>query len=285
MKSKAFAFMSYPDSMDNDLIAQHLTNLKIPWRRSPLHDKDVHDKDDPKRGIKAGDPKKPHYHWTIIFPGERDHLVVQRDLGIDGVNHVNNVDDPKAAADYDSHKGFDDKAQYNPDDVVMSNDYPINDLSSYVSARLLDKRKQAKKDNKSAAVLGGTKELIQIMRDGQFREFCDLADFLVDNDRDDLLDLFMSKTYFFDRYLTSYRNAKAVEARIDSQYKHDLEREQKITSSQRESIDSLLQEVNYLKSVITSTLHKAGENPQDGLEDYHRTPIDSLPCDNRPAEI
>lgn len=137
-KAKCFSFITYPDSSDFELVAQTLSNLKIPFSRSPLHDSDVFDHDDDSRNIKKGDKKKSHYHWTLVFPGDRLTSSVLNLLGLpkEVVAKVMPCDDAQSTYDYEIHKNDDSKVQYNPSDRLTSPDFPVDSLSSYKSSYL-----------------------------------------------------------------------------------------------------------------------------------------------------
>lgn len=234
-KGKAFIFLSYLDSGDEELYRNNLTKAQIMWSRSPLHDKCQDD---------DGNYKKPHYHWIVLFPGEREEAsVLKLLLSVDVVpanNDLKCCDYPQGYYDYLCHHTEDSKNKYQYDtaDRLVSPDWPT-DLEPYQSAKRKAELAEQKKVKKKQDTASATSRLIQIIKTGEFSEFFQLADFLVDNDDWELLDLFMSKTYFFDRYLTSKRNHYRDErlAKAEQDVEHAKQAERKAIDERNACLD------------------------------------------------
>ena len=123
-KSRTFAFIVYPESaptlwIDN-LKAQH-----IRCAVSPLHDKDIHEKDNPKTGAKKGDPKKPHYHVLLDFDSVKSLSQVadiyQKVLELSEKPDnavIEMVKSTNGYYRYLTHKDDPDKAQYKDDAIL-----------------------------------------------------------------------------------------------------------------------------------------------------------------------
>ena len=57
-RAKFWAFIVYPESCDLNRFIEDMTNYRVPYAISPLHDKDL-DKD--------GNIKKAHYHIILAY--------------------------------------------------------------------------------------------------------------------------------------------------------------------------------------------------------------------------
>lgn len=106
-RARNFATVFYPDSCPEDLEAK-LAELCIPSFLSPLHDKDINP---------TGEPKKPHYHYMLMFAGKKSPEQVRellRPLGAVGLEVVSDV---RSYARYLCHLDNPEKHQYPIDEV------------------------------------------------------------------------------------------------------------------------------------------------------------------------
>lgn len=121
-RSTTWTFLVYPDSAPNDWI-DILKDLHVPFIISPLHDKDIKNKD-------TGELKKPHYHCVIRFKSKKSFTQVQNDI----CNKVNGPI-PQPVADiammirYLVHLDDPDKYQYNKEDIRV---YGNIDVKEYL---------------------------------------------------------------------------------------------------------------------------------------------------------
>lgn len=107
-RSTTFATIAYPESFSKQFILSALDSLKISYFISPLHDSDLTD---------SGELKKPHYHVILVFDSLKSlsqirDVIDDRFVGLEIVNSL------RSYARYLCHLDNDDKAKYNPKDVV-----------------------------------------------------------------------------------------------------------------------------------------------------------------------
>ena len=109
-RSTTWTFLVYPESAPSNWV-DILKGLHVPFIVSPLHDKDIKNKD-------TGELKKPHYHCIIRFKSKKSFTQVQNDV----CNKVNGPI-PQPVADiammirYLVHLDDPDKYQYNREDI------------------------------------------------------------------------------------------------------------------------------------------------------------------------
>lgn len=112
LKSRWWWFIAYPESLpDNWKDVLLLTG--IPFIVSPLHDKDIN---------MDGEYKKPHYHIIVIFdnPTTYNHVLTHCCKPINATipQVILNI---SGCIAYLTHKGIENKAQYNENDVCCYN--------------------------------------------------------------------------------------------------------------------------------------------------------------------
>lgn len=182
MKKRYWAFVLYPESAPEnwrEILQQ--TGLSICV--SPLHDKDVNP---------TGEKKKAHYHIILCYSGPTTFKCVKAIT--DSLNQPIPIalEQVRGYFRYLTHKDNPEKYQYNDKEITTINDFDIdnyNDLSvSQIKTIMIDIQK--------------------IIRDNDIFEYCDLLDFLLDNDLLSYLDVAQNKTILFNTYITSLRNKK-----------------------------------------------------------------------------
>lgn len=182
MKKRYWAFVLYPESAPEnwkEILQQ--TGLSICV--SPLHDKDINP---------TGEPKKAHYHIILCYSGPTTFKCVKSIT--DSLNQPIPIalEQVRGYFRYLTHKDNPEKYQYNEKDITTINDFDIdnyNDLSvSQIKSIMIDLQK--------------------IIRDNEISEYCDLLDFLLDNDLLSYLDVAQNHTILFNTYITSLRNKK-----------------------------------------------------------------------------
>lgn len=182
MKKRYWAFVLYPESAPEnwrEILQQ--TGLSICV--SPLHDKDINP---------TGEPKKAHYHIILCYSGPTTFKCVKTIT--DSLNQPIPIalEQVRGYFRYLTHKDNPEKYQYDEKEITTINDFDIdnyNDLSvSQINAIKI--------------------ELQKIIRDNDIFEYCDLLDFLLDNDLLSYLDVAQNHTILFNTYITSLRNKK-----------------------------------------------------------------------------
>lgn len=198
-KVRNFAVIVYPDS----------TTLKADWREnierlghkaiiSPIHDKDVYDKDiidgDGNIKHKKGDLKKPHYHVCVFRENATTLKSCINTMSLNVDSSIKRVEilrgTIQASYDYMSHKNAPKKAQYKEEDITC-----LNGFNSF------DYQKQSRSDK-----LNCTKEIYIYIENNEIEEFSDLIQLLIMEEKDELLGYVASHAYFIDKIITSKRN-------------------------------------------------------------------------------
>lgn len=180
MKKRYWAFVLYPESAPEnwrEILQQ--TGLSICV--SPLHDKDINP---------TGEKKKAHYHIILCYSGPTTFKCVKAIT--DSLNQPIPIalEQVRGYFRYLTHKDNPEKYQYDEKDITTINDFDIdnyNDLSvSQINAIKI--------------------ELQKIIRDNNIYEYCDLLNFLLDNDLLSYLNVAQNHTILFNTYITSLRN-------------------------------------------------------------------------------
>lgn len=180
MKKRYWAFVLYPESAPEnwrEMLQQTGLSICI----SPLHDKDVNP---------TGEKKKAHYHIILCYSGPTTFKCVKAIT--DSLNQPIPIplEQVRGYFRYLTHKDNPEKYQYNDKEITTINDFDIdnyNDLSvSQIKTIMIDIQK--------------------IIRDNNIYEYCDLLDYLLDNDLLSYLDVAQNKTILFNTYITSLRN-------------------------------------------------------------------------------
>lgn len=180
MKKRYWAFVLYPESAPEnwrEILQQ--TGLSICV--SPLHDKDINP---------TGEKKKAHYHIILCYSGPTTFKCVKSIT--DSLNQPIPIalEQVRGYFRYLTHKDNPEKYQYDEKEITTINDFDIdnyNDLSvSQINAIKI--------------------ELQKIIKDNNIYEYCDLLDFLLDNDLLSYLDVAQNHTILFNTYITSLRN-------------------------------------------------------------------------------
>lgn len=195
MKKRYWAFVLYPESAPEnwrEILQQ--TGLSICV--SPLHDKDINP---------TGEKKKAHYHIILCYSGPTTFKCVKSIT--DSLNQPIPIalEQVRGYFRYLTHKDNPEKYQYDEKEITTINDFDIdnyNDLSvSQINAIKI--------------------ELQRIIRDNDIYEYCDLLDYLLDNDLLSYLDVAQNHTILFNTYITSLRN-KHKKLAINTNYMLEL---------------------------------------------------------------
>lgn len=198
-KVRNFAVIVYPDSVT--LKADWQDNIERLGHKaiiSPIHDKDVYDKDitdsDGNITHKKGDLKKPHYHVCVFRENATTLKSCINTMSLNVDSSIKRVEilrgTIQASYDYMSHKNAPHKAQYNQEDVVC-----LNGFSPF------DYQKQSRTDK-----LNVTKEIYIYIENHTIEEFSDLIQLLIMEDKDELLEYVANHAFFIDKIITSFRN-------------------------------------------------------------------------------
>lgn len=175
-KSRYWTAIVYPESVDA-LWERKLNESGIAWACSPLHDQDLDEK---------GNYKKPHWH-IIIQWGNTTTVNAVNDLlkaccG-DGCTICLKCVSPEGAYAYLTHENSPDKFRY------------TEEPKKYNGFKVASNKKNGSEE------VAGMRNIIQIISDNDVKEFCDLMQFL----DDEQFELVMKRAYFVNKFIESYR--------------------------------------------------------------------------------
>ena len=190
VKKRNWWFVLYPESAPPDW-RDRLRATGLPIAISPLHDKDVYD-----NGEQAGQPKKPHHHVILAYPGPTTYSVVcklvQGELGQPIPQPLEAI---RGGYRYLSHADNPEKYQYDAKDIETLNGFNILD---YV-------------DMTAAEAVAMNKELVSLIMELGFADYCDFIEYLLFNGTDVQYEYAISHTLFFTAYLKSrWQREKAI---------------------------------------------------------------------------
>lgn len=189
VKKRNWWFVLYPESAPPDWRAR-LQATGLPIAISPLHDKDVYD-----NGEQAGQPKKPHYHVILAYPGPTTYSVVCKLVQGLGQPIPQQLEAIRGGYRYLSHADNPEKYQYDAKDIETLNGFNILD---YV-------------DMTAAEAVAMNKELVSLIMELGFADYCDFIEYLLFNGTDVQYEYAISHTLFFTAYLKSrWQREKAI---------------------------------------------------------------------------
>lgn len=180
-RSNKWAFLLYKESAPEDYLAI-LDELHVPYVLSPWHNKDVN--------RSTGEFNKAHKHGALFFESLKSYTQVS-DLLTEKLNtpaHVEVVMSPKGMYDYFIHAENPEKTLYNIEDIESGCGFELDKFLAENNPDLL-------------------KQVYEIMRDSELKEFADFTDLIAEKYPDLLLYVF-EKSYFFKIYLDSKRYNK-----------------------------------------------------------------------------
>jgi hypothetical protein len=180
-RSNKWAFLLYKESAPEDYL-DVLDELHVPYVLSPWHDRDVNKS--------TGEFKKAHKHGALFFESLKSYSQVS-DLLTEKLNspaHVEVVMSPKGMYDYFIHADNPEKTLYNVEDIESGCGFELDKFLAENNPDLL-------------------KQIYEIMRDSELKEFADFTDLIAEQFPDLLLYVF-DKSYFFKIYLDSKRYIK-----------------------------------------------------------------------------
>ena len=200
-KSRYWAFIVYPNLDNIDEIYEEISATHMACILSPLHDKDVYNKDDDKH--KKGEIKKPHFHGIWQFSGPArlaQALDVNQCFGDKSPKYLEPVADLIGYTRYFAHLDDPQKAAYNVNDIVAFNGGQIN----------LERPKSAE-ENRHIMY-----DILAWINSQGILEYKDIVDYAF-NHEPDWVQIVTSKTIFFAHYMSSARAKKGVK---NDQEKH-----------------------------------------------------------------
>lgn len=177
IKKRNWAFVLYPESAPENWL-ETLRNTGLSIAISPLHDKDLNS---------DGEPKKAHYHIIMAYNGPTSYNVVKQLTD----NLYQPIPQPleqiKGYYRYFTHQDNPEKAQYNASEIECLNGFNILDFVDYTKSE----------------VLKAKKELVNLILEQGFIEYCDFVNYVLFNLSDLHFDVASGNTLFFNSYLKS----------------------------------------------------------------------------------
>lgn len=186
VKKRHWAAVLYPESAPENW-RELLSQSGLPVAISPLHDKDL----DP-----TGEPKKPHYHLILCYSGPTTFNAVNAFL--DRLNQPipQPLESVRGYYRYLTHKDNPDKHQYSEDEITVINGFNILDFVE-MTGREIDEIKI---------------RILDLVRQLEIYEYCDLLDYLRDNEMFAELRIASTHTLFLNSYIKSrkFKNRSGV---------------------------------------------------------------------------
>ena len=190
-KGRNWAFVVYPESLPKNY-EEIIQELGLPMAFSPLHDKDI----DP-----TGEPKKPHFHVICYYENTTTFKNVKENV-TDLLNGTIPIKLESMVGMYRYHLHLDNPEKYQYDDRLRKfyNGFDVSKVSALTTTEV----------NKIC------KQIQDMVIKYHFSEYSDLLDFLKDNELNDIYDVAMNKSYFFNTYIRSRKTKTLFEKSIDS---------------------------------------------------------------------
>lgn len=184
VKKREWTFVLYPESAPadwRDIIRQR----GLIAAASPLHDRDIN---------ADGTPKKPHHHIIVVYDGPTTYANVSA-LSVGELHGTipKVLDSPRGMYTYFTHEDNPEKAQYRKEDIEHFNNFNITDLCMLKQSEIFEIKKR----------------VISFIDDNDIIEYADLIRCLMLAELKDELQVSMESTFFFDKYISSRRNAYA----------------------------------------------------------------------------
>lgn len=162
-----YNWIIYPESCSVEDFKLWLDTQGYNYRISPLHDKDIYDKDNEKLGHVKGATKKAHYHVMVGWDSNPITKNALKKLAKEAFpeisTQIEDCFDGEAMERYHAHLDNPEKAQYNPDDAIVSEYWDVTDYESKT-----ERKKRAKKQESEESLL----KLLKIVDDRNIVEYC-----------------------------------------------------------------------------------------------------------------
>lgn len=180
VKKRNWAFILYLDSAPanwRDILQETGCQFAI----SPYHDKDLNP---------DGTLKKPHYHVIVCYDGPTSYNVILRITKLVNATIPQPLEQIRGYYRYFTHLDNPEKYQYSQDDISTINGFNINNYieMTYTEVSMI------------------IKSLQDLIRSKNILEYCDLLDFLIDEDLREFWDVARNHTFLLDKYISSRRN-------------------------------------------------------------------------------
>lgn len=184
-RTRNWTFVVYPESAPNDW-AKIVNKLKVPWVRSPLHDKDCNP---------DGEIKKAHWHVIMFFSNKKSFAQIKEITDSLNAPIPQKVENAKGMVRYLVHLDNPEKYQYDKSDIVS---YCGADILKYLTSTGGDK-------------LRAIAEMQEWIDENDCVEFSTLADYARRERFDDWYDIVVNhSTLFLNAYIRSKRYRRDI---------------------------------------------------------------------------
>ena len=190
-RSRYWATIVYPESAVDGWLSV-LQSMGIQAVLSPLHDKDVYEYTDEKKGFRKGDLKKPHFHLVFLFDSLKGAAQVKEIT--DKIKSVGQLKvlSISGTIRYLSHKDCKDKAQYDEKEILSIGGA---DIEKYL------KTENEKEEDLNSQFWS----IANLIHEFNLNEFCYLVDFLLCNEYFEQFKIVRCNSYFWAQYIKSKR--------------------------------------------------------------------------------
>lgn len=183
VKKRNWTFVLYPESAPPDWVEQ-LKQSGLLCAVSPLHDKDTNP---------TGEPKKAHHHIVLVYSGPTTYNAVAKFTARLNATIPQDLESVRGMYRYFTHKDNPEKYQYDEGDILCINGFNIADLVELTKSEVNEIKMR----------------ILQIIRGADIVEYCDLINFLIDNEMGAEYDVACNNTFFFNSYVASRRHSSS----------------------------------------------------------------------------
>lgn len=177
---KNWNYIVYPDSAPNNWV-ELLNDMHLKWIKSPLHDKDVNP---------TGEPKKSHYHITIMFDAAKTYDQAKEISTMLNTVKPEKCNSVEGSVRYMIHLDNPEKYQYNRNDIVGFGNVEVSkyfELSTNQKYALID-------------------EMFDFIAEYGVTEYIDIR-YYARNERPDWNEVLHTNSYEIIEFIKSQRNS------------------------------------------------------------------------------
>lgn len=178
IKKRNWAFILYPESAPANWREQ-IQETGLEACISPLHNKDI---DNDTKEI-----KKAHYHVILCYNGPTSYNVVNSVCKSLNCSNAKALESVKGYYRYLTHMDNPEKYQYDKKDIEYINNFNVLNYFELTKTEISEHKRNIQ----------------QIIRNKDITEYCDLLDFLIDENLFEELDVAMNNVILFNSYIKS----------------------------------------------------------------------------------
>ncbi len=190
-KKRNWATVCYPESAPKDWL-EILKRSGVQAAVSPLHDRDL--EADEKT------PKKAHWHVMMVYPGPKSLASVKAFCSTFGGIQPVPLEAVRGYYRYLTHKDDPEKVQYEEKDITCLNGFSIYEFVELTKNEVFQIKKA----------------LLDIIKEREIIEYCDLLEYLKASELESELDVAFNNTMFLNTYISSRRHKTVPVGKSDS---------------------------------------------------------------------